>query len=59
MPKIQVWAEICEERLRAFEEEAQRRGVTVESLVETTVNELLRELEHDQSHGADCPCIVS
>jgi hypothetical protein len=61
MPKIQVWAQVCDARFEALQEEAKRRGVSVESLVEATVNELLREFEHDESQGTGngCPCIPS
>ncbi len=59
MPRVQVWAEVSERHLRAYEEEAQRRGVSPESLVEQTVNALLRELEHEEDEGLDCPTIPS
>jgi hypothetical protein len=54
MPKIRIEAELSEEHLRAYQGEAQRRGVPVERLVEQTVNLLLQELEREESDGG-CP----
>jgi low affinity Fe/Cu permease len=54
MPKIRIDAEISEEHLRAYEGEAKRQGVTVEQLVEKTVNVLLEELEQEEKDGG-CP----
>lgn len=54
MPKIRIEAEISEDHLRAYEDEAQREGVSVETLVEKTVNVLLQELEQEEDDG-DCP----
>lgn len=45
MPKIQIQVEISEPCFRHFREEARRRGVAPESLLEEKVNRLLRELE--------------
>ena len=45
MHKIQVWAEVSDAHYRAYEDEAKRRAVTVEELVQQTVNCLLHELE--------------
>ena len=56
MPKIRIEAEITEEHLRAYEDEARREGVSVEPLVEKTVNVLLRELEQEENDG-DCPML--
>jgi hypothetical protein len=56
MPKIRIEAEITEEHLRAYEDEARREGVPVETLVEKTVNVLLRELEQGENDG-DCPML--
>lgn len=56
MPKIRIEAEITEEHLRAYEDEARREGVSVETLVEKTVNVLLRELEQEEKDG-DCPML--
>ena len=54
MPKIRIEAEISNEHLRAYEDEARREGVSVETLVEKTVNVLLQELEQEENDG-DCP----
>lgn len=48
MPRLQVWAELSEQAYHAYEGEAQRQGVTVEELVQRTVNCLLKELERDE-----------
>lgn len=48
MPEILVKAEISDRHLRAYRAEAERRGVSVEDLVQQTVNCLLRELEAEQ-----------
>lgn len=49
MSRVQVWAELSDEHYHAYELEAQRRGVSVEELVEKTVNCLLREMEREDS----------
>ena len=49
MSRVQVWAELSDEHYHAYELEAKRQGVSVEELVEKTVNCLLRELERDES----------
>ena len=59
MPKLQIWAKISEAHLRAYESEAQRRGVSVESLVEQTVNQLMRDLERGEQEDADRTLSVS
>jgi hypothetical protein len=56
MPKIRIEAELSEENLRAYQGEAQRQGVPVETLVEQTVNVLLKELEQEERDGG-CPMI--
>jgi hypothetical protein len=48
VPRLQVWAELSEQAYHAYEGEAQRQGVTVEELVQRTVNCLLKELERDE-----------
>jgi hypothetical protein len=55
MCKVQVWAELTGEHYHAYELEAKRRGVSVEELVEKTVNCLLKELEREETEclGAD------
>lgn len=51
MKKVQVWAQVTDEHFRAYQREASRRGERVETLVEQTVNCLLRELEHEEELG--------
>lgn len=45
MPKIPIEAELSEEHFRRFQEEARRRGVEAESVIQEAVNRVLRELE--------------
>ena len=59
MRKIQVWAELSDEHFRAYEAEAKRQGVPVETLVEQTVNCLLKELEREQDEDSDQLLTVS
>lgn len=51
MQRVQVWAQLSEETYHAYECEARRRGVTIETLVEQTVNCLLEELEREENEG--------
>ena len=57
MPKVTVCVELEPERYRAFQSEAQRRGVTVESLLQATVEGMLSELEREETEGTDHPII--
>ena len=59
MRKIRVWAELSDEAYHAYEGEARRRGVEVETLVEQTVNCLLQELEREENEGTDFPIVPS
>ncbi len=59
MPKIQIWAELSDERLHDYELEARRQGVEVEKLVEQTVNVLLHEMEEEQNEGLDVPATIT
>jgi predicted HicB family RNase H-like nuclease len=58
MPKVRIEAELSAEHLRAYESEAARQGVSVECLVEQTVNALLEELEREERDG-QCPMVPS
>ncbi len=58
MSKIHIWADLNEDLYRAYEEEARRRGIEVESLVERTVNRLLREMKRELD-GEDHPIMPS
>lgn len=53
MTKVQIWVELSDDVFTAYEREAQRREVPVETLVEQTVNVLLEELERDEKEGTD------
>lgn len=49
MQEVTVKARVSEEHYRAYQAEARRRGVPVETLVEHTVNCLLEELEQEEN----------
>jgi len=55
MSKVNIAVELSEETLHAIEEEAHRRGLTVVTLVEETVDRLLKE-EHQRLED-DIPII--
>lgn len=59
VPRVRVWAEVSERHLHAYESEARRRGVSVENLVQQTVNNLLRELERDEEEDRDREFVTS
>lgn len=59
MPKVTVCVELDPGRFRAFESEARRRGVSVESLLQQTVEGMLNELEREETEGTDHPIIPS
>jgi hypothetical protein len=54
MHSVRVVAELSDEMYHAYEGEAARRGVPLESLVQQTVNCLLQELEQEEREGTDC-----
>jgi hypothetical protein len=58
VPRVRVCVDLPEEHYRAFEAEARRRGVTVEALVEQTVQGLIEELEREESEGTDHPIFL-
>jgi hypothetical protein len=59
MRTVRVCVEIPEERYRAYKGEAERRGTTVENLVEQVVHGLLQELDREEREGTDHPIIPS
>ena len=59
MHKIQIWAQLGDDVYREYRGEAERQGVSVESLVEQAVNSLLREKEREAREGSDHPIITS
>ena len=59
MTKVQIWVEVSEEHYNRYEGEARRRGVQVESLVEHTVNCLLKEFEDEERECPDRTLLMS
>ncbi len=55
MPNVRVDVELSEEHYREFQQEAKRRGVTVESLVQQMTQALVLELEDEEREGTDHP----
>jgi len=53
MHSVHVLAELSDEMYHAYEGEAARRGVSIESLIQQTVNCLLHELEQEEKEGTD------
>ena len=53
MTKVQICVDVTEDHYRAYEDEAQRRGVTVESLVRHTLQCLLEDAEREAEEGTD------
>jgi hypothetical protein len=48
MKRVKVKAELSDECFHAYEVEAKRQGIAVETLVERTVNVLLKEKECEE-----------
>ena len=57
MPTVRICVDINEEHYRAYQDEAQRRGVSVEDLVQQMVQGLVEELDRDEREGTDHPII--
>lgn len=57
MRKVRIWVDLTEEQIAACEEEARRRGVSTERVVEQFVATLLREQERERREGTDHPII--
>ena len=55
MRKVQVWVEVPDDKYRAYVAESLRQGVTVESLVERTVQSMLRDTQRAEREGTDHP----
>jgi hypothetical protein len=55
MHKVRVWVEMSDDMFEAYEGEARRQGVTLEALVQQTVNCLIKELDDEEHEG---PCFV-
>jgi hypothetical protein len=58
MRKVRVCVDLPENHYRAFAAEAGRRGVSVEDLVQQTVQGLLEELEREEEDGTDHPVFI-
>jgi hypothetical protein len=57
MPTVRICVDITEDHFRAYQDEAQRRGVSVEKLVQQMVQGLVEELDRDEREGTDHPII--
>ena len=57
MPTVRICVDITEAHLRAYQDEARRRGVGVEQLVQQMVQGLVEELDRDEREGTDHPII--
>ena len=55
MPVVRVNVELTDDHYRSLRDEAERRGVTLESLVEQMTQNLVLELEEEQQAGGDHP----
>lgn len=55
MHMVRVWAELSDDMFEAYEAEARRQGVPIESLIQHTVNCLIKELDAEEHEG---PCYV-
>jgi hypothetical protein len=51
--KVPVTIDLDDRKYRHLQSEAERRGVTVESLVQQMVQGLLREMEQEEREGTD------
>jgi len=52
MPKVNVEVELSDEHYRCFVDEAERRHVTIQCLVQQMTQELVRELEQEERDGS-------
>ena len=57
MPTIRVCVDITEDHFRAYQDEATRRVVSVEDLVQQMVQGLVEELDREEREGTDHPII--
>ena len=55
MRKVQVWVELPDDKFRAYVNESLRQRVTVESLVQRTVQLMLQDSELAEREGTDHP----
>ena len=59
MTKVKITVELEDAHYRSLVFEAERRGVSVESLVERMTQRLVRELEEAERSGTDHPISTS
>ena len=59
MSQVHICIELTETALRSFEAEARREGLTLQAVLERTVNGLLRDMEREEEAGTDHPIIAS
>jgi hypothetical protein len=57
MSTVKICVEIPEAEFHAYEQEAAKRGITVENLVERMVRGLIEEMRTEQQEGTDHPII--
>ena len=57
MRAVHVCVELPEDRFAVYKAEAERRGTTVERLVEQVIHGLLGELDQEEREGTDHPII--
>jgi hypothetical protein len=57
MPTVRICVDLPEERFDALKGEADRRGVSVENLVERMVQGLVEEMDREEREGTDHPII--
>ncbi|MCD4747782.1 MAG: hypothetical protein K8R59_00280 [Thermoanaerobaculales bacterium] len=53
MTRVQICVDVPEDHYRAYADEAERQGVTIESLVRQTLQCLLEEAEREDREGTD------
>ena len=53
MTKVQICVDVPEGHYQAYRDQAERQGVTVESLVRQTLQYLLEEAERENEEGTD------
>ncbi len=53
MTKVQICVDVPEDHYRAYADQAERQGVTVESLVRQTLQCLLEDAEREDEEGTD------
>ena len=57
--RLRIWVDLPDEAYRSYVSEGRRTGVEVETLVQQTVDGLLRELDREEREGTDHVIIPS